>query len=242
MRPRPPWRGARTPVDLRKLPQRLWAFDPGVMGDLVVAEKHRVDRRPAAVEILDRGRHLQLALEHVRVGAKERVREPAAVHPRLDLEAPLLRLLPDLRHDLLDHEDERAGDVVGIGEKGEVVLADAAFTLLAHGAHRDHRVRRITRVHVRPARPVCIEQALAVRVPLLDRRRVLGATTRPPCLSLSHQRNAGMSSFVPCRIPDCIAPVCDDQSHSQRSWCGSRSQPGGHRRCASVRIARTSTS
>ena len=47
-------------VDLRKLPQRLRPFDPGVMGDLVVAEKHRVDRRPAAVEILDRGRHLQL--------------------------------------------------------------------------------------------------------------------------------------------------------------------------------------
>ncbi len=35
-----------------------------------------------------------------------------------------------------------------------------------------------------------------------------------PC-SFSHQRNAGMSWFEPCRIPACMAAVWDDQSHSQ---------------------------
>ena len=38
------------------------------------------------------------------------------------------------------------------------------------------------------------------------------ATARPS--SLSHQRNAGMSSFEPRRSPVCAAPVCDDQSVS----------------------------
>src|SRR5215217_2662234 len=44
--------------------------------------------------------------------------------------------------------------------------------------------------------------------------------------SFSHQRNAGMSSLLPCRRPAWQAPVCDDQSVSQRTqrWLPSRSQ------------------
>ena len=44
--------------------------------------------------------------------------------------------------------------------------------------------------------------------------------------SFSHQRKAGMSSLSPCSSPAWHAPVCDDQSVSQRSrrWVPSRSQ------------------
>ena len=35
--------------------------------------------------------------------------------------------------------------------------------------------------------------------------------------SFSHQRNAGMSTLLPCSSPAWQAPVCEDQSVSQRS-------------------------
>jgi len=37
--------------------------------------------------------------------------------------------------------------------------------------------------------------------------------TRP--VSFSYQRNAGMLWLSPSRMPACMAPVCDDRSHSQ---------------------------
>src|SRR3954464_14118169 len=44
--------------------------------------------------------------------------------------------------------------------------------------------------------------------------------------SFSHQRNAGMSSLSPCRSPAWQAPVCADQSGSQRvSSCGPPALP-----------------
>jgi hypothetical protein len=49
-------------------------------------------------------------------------------------------------------------------------------------------------------------------------------------VSFSHQRNAGMSSLLPCRSPAWQAPVCDDQSVSQRS-----------RRCVPSRSQRAMT-
>ena len=206
------------------------------MGDLVVAEKHRVDHRSPAVEILDRGRHLQLALEDVRVRAKQGVREPATVHTRLDLQTSLLRLLPDLRHDLLDHEDERAGHVVGIGEEREVVLTDASLALLAHGAHRDHRVRCVTRDEVRPAGPVRVQQALAVRVPLLDLPRVLRAVRDerflPVLLPPAEARHVPVRALQDPRLhrSGLRRPVTLPLDHR----VGAVAQPGGHRRRASV--------
>ena len=67
--------------------------------------------------------------------------------------------------------------------------------------------------------------------------------TNASCRSFSHQRKPGMSQFEPCRIPDCIAPVCDDQSHSHSiiEWEPLRSQPAIVGALPS-RIARTSTS
>ena len=67
--------------------------------------------------------------------------------------------------------------------------------------------------------------------------------TKAACRSFSHQRKPGMSQFEPCRIPDCIAPVCDDQSHSHSTilWVPLRSQRAIVGALPS-RIARTSTS
>ena len=67
--------------------------------------------------------------------------------------------------------------------------------------------------------------------------------TNASCLSFSHQRKPGMSQFEPCKIPDCIAPVCDDQSHSHSVivWEPLRSQAAIVGALPS-RIARTSTS
>jgi hypothetical protein len=44
--------------------------------------------------------------------------------------------------------------------------------------------------------------------------------------SFSTQRNAGMSSFEPSRMPAWLAPVCDERSvsHSTRAWLPSASQ------------------
>ena len=59
---REPTRGA---VDLCQLLERLRPFDAAMVGDLVVAEEHRVDHRPSAVRVLDRGGDLELPLQHV---------------------------------------------------------------------------------------------------------------------------------------------------------------------------------
>ncbi len=50
------------------------------------------------------------------------------------------------------------------------------------------------------------------------------AVSRP--LSLSTQRNAGMSSFEPSRMPAWLAPVCDERSvsHSVSPWVPSAIQ------------------
>ena len=48
-------------------------------------------------------------------------------------------------------------------------------------------------------------------------------------LSLSTQRNAGMSSFEPSRIPAWLAPVCEERSVSHSvSRCVPSREPAGH--------------
>ena len=60
--------------------------------------------------------------------------------------------------------------------------------------------------------------------------------------SFSTQRNAGMSSFDPSRIPAWLAPVCDERSvsHSTSRWEPSASQ-AAIRGAFPSRIARRST-
>ena len=50
--------------------ERVVALDPGVVGDLVVGEEGRVDDGPAGEEVADHGRHLEVALDDGRPGAR----------------------------------------------------------------------------------------------------------------------------------------------------------------------------
>src|ERR671910_504708 len=69
----------------------------------------------------------------------------AAVNARLDIPATLLRRTPPLAYHLAHKHDERACDVIGICEVGEVILADPARAIAPqHRAHRQKAVRRIT--------------------------------------------------------------------------------------------------
>ena len=152
---------------------------------------------------------------------------------------------PALADDLADHERERARDVVGVGEVGEVVLADPPRPVaLEHRAHRQQAVRRVAGEDVRPARAVGVQQPAPVGVAALELLRVRGwlVTIAAP-RSFSHQRNAGMSSLSPCSSPAWQAPVCDDQSVSHRvsRWPPSRSQRASFGALPS-RIARSRTS
>ena len=53
--------------------------------------------------------------------------------------------------------------------------------------------------------------------------------------SFSTQRNAGMSSFEPSRIPAWDAPVCDERSVSHSaSACAAGREPARHRRRMAV--------
>ncbi len=61
-------------------------------------------------------------------------------------------------------------------------------------------------------------------------------------VSFSTQRNAGMSSFEPSRIPAWLAPVCDDRSVSHSaSRCVSPSSQRAMLGALPSRIARCST-
>ena len=63
----------------------------------------------------------------------------------------------------------RARDVVGVGEVGEVVLADPARAVaVEHRAHREQRVGGVAGDDVGAAGAVLVQQAAAVRVAALD--------------------------------------------------------------------------
>src|SRR5256712_8916931 len=83
--------------DAVEAPEGVASFDavgPGVVRDLVVVDVVRVDRRCAAVHLLYHEGGGEMAQEHVRRGARERIGKPP-VASRLDLPAPLAAGLPE---------------------------------------------------------------------------------------------------------------------------------------------------
>jgi hypothetical protein len=86
--------GRGDPRDLPVAPaqrqQGLRTLDPRVMGDLVVREERGVRDRAPGVHVGDHGRDLEIALDHRRPCAHQRVDEPA-LDPRLHVEPALLR-------------------------------------------------------------------------------------------------------------------------------------------------------
>ena len=143
------------------------------MGDLVVGEEGRVAHGPPGVDVRDHRGHLQVALDDRAPGAHERVL-PVAVDARQHVAAALLRRVAELLGDVGDHEHDRAGDAVRVGEVAEVVLAELPRALaVEHRAHGQQGVDGVAGDDVRPARAVLVQQPAPVRVPALELGGVL---------------------------------------------------------------------
>ena len=135
-------------------------------------------------------------------------------------------------------QQQRAGDAVGAGEVGEVVLAErgrAGRGRARCSSSAGCAARRRRGCWRGWRRPSCSRPR-----PSEWRRSISAAScgwlvtiARPR--SFSHQRNAGMSSLLPCSSPAWQAPVCEDQSVSQRcSRCVPVAQPARERRHVAV--------
>src|SRR2546428_12000608 len=92
------------------------AVGPGVVRDLVVVDVVRVDRGGAAVHLLYHEGGGEMAQEHVRRGARERIGKPP-VASRLDLPAPLAAGLHELFDDLADRQHDPADQAVRTDEE-----------------------------------------------------------------------------------------------------------------------------
>src|SRR5919112_1067159 len=165
--------------DPRKLPvyfaqggERIGALYPRVVGHLIVAKERRVGDRPPGIDVTDQRLHLKVALDHRRPSPEQGIGKCAA-NARLDVPTTLLRRAPTLAYYVADEQDERARDVIGVCEVGEVILADPPRTIAPqHSAHRQEAVRRITGEKVRAAGPAAGEKAMPVRHAPLDFHRI----------------------------------------------------------------------
>ena len=157
-------------IEVAQHGERVVPLDAGVVGDLVVGEEGRVDRRAAGEHVADDRGDLQVALDDGPPGADERV-GAAAGDPRPDVVANLAAGGAALADDLGEDEDERAGDRVGTGEVRRVVAADRPAAAQRR-AHRQHRVRRVAGEDVGAAGAVGVQQPAPVRVPPLELFRV----------------------------------------------------------------------
>ena len=170
---------------------------PGVVGDLVVGEEGRVDRRGGR-----RGRRRSPSPPGGRAGPPSPRRasarrcgcgRSAAARRR----GPGPRAARRSRPMSASDEDEGAGDRVGTREVGAVVAPERA-PAAERGAHRQHRVRRVAGEDVGAAGAVGVEQPAAVGVAPLELfgvARVVGddrpsrapspTSGRPACRRLS---------------------------------------------------------
>ena len=176
VRPRGVLRGAGDAADLAvhaaQDRQSVGSLHTRVMCDLVVGEKRRVADGPARVHVRNDGLHLEVGLHDRAPGAHERVLA-IAVPARADILPPLLCREAPLLRDVGDHERDRAGDAVRVGEVGEVVLADPPRAVsVQHGAHREQRVNGVAGHDVRAARAIGVQQPTPVRMAPLDLGRV----------------------------------------------------------------------
>jgi hypothetical protein len=168
------------PLDARQLAvevaqhaERLDALRARVVGDLVVAEHVDVDRRAPLAHVVHHALHGDVACDDRGERSQQRV-HPATLDAWLD--AP--PALPGRRHtlapDLDQRRDHRPRRLAGAHEVAEVPGAGAPFLATACATHRERRSLGVTREQVAVARTVVGEQAVAVGMGALDRRRTLG--------------------------------------------------------------------
>ena len=173
-----PWRVAAGSLDLRELPVELaqrfegvCALEAGVVRHLVVAGERRVHGGPPAHHVGQDARDDQVADEDAQRCAHQRI-DAAAVPARSHVAADRPCRRGPLEDDLPEEEDERAGDVVAIGQ--ERAVARVGLLLGVHAADGEDHVLRLAGEQVAAAGAAVDEQADAGGVPALD----LGAVRR----------------------------------------------------------------
>jgi hypothetical protein len=139
------------PVEPAKGVESVVAFGPGMVRDLVVADKIGVDDRTADVQVADERLGSQIAGDHRGKGPQERV-QAAAAHPRADVVAPLPGCLDEFPADFRDEPGQRAQGVVRVREVSVVALAHPAPPAPGD-AHGQDVLRGVAGVEVPARRP-----------------------------------------------------------------------------------------
>ncbi len=143
-----------------------------MMGDLVVAEHVDVDRRASFAHVVDHALHRHVAGDDRGERAQQRV-APAAFDPRLDTPSSLARGGHPLASDLDDRRVQGPDRLTRPREVAEIAGTGAALLAAAGPAHRQDGASSVTREQVAVAGAVVGEQAVAVGMGALDRRRAL---------------------------------------------------------------------
>ena len=206
----------------------------------LVARERRVDGRAAAHHVREDAVDDQVADDDAHRAAQERV-DAAPVAARLHVPADGAQRRSPLEHHLEREQDEGASDVEPVGE--ERPIAGVGVLLRLHAADGQDDLLGLAGEEVAAARAAVDQEADAGNPIALDPRAVVGAehaVSMP--LSLSTQRNAGMSSLEPSRIPAWLAPVCEERSVSHPAAHACLRRPSGpcaaHSRPASPSGAR----
>ena len=122
--------GARDPaellVELAERLERVVPLETGVVRDLVVAEKRRVDGRTAAKHVRDHREDDQVAEDDAHRRAQERIGS-APVSARLHVAPSLAGRGPELEHDLTHEERHGTRDVVSVREECPVAGIRLSF-------------------------------------------------------------------------------------------------------------------
>ena len=156
-------------VELAQGLERVGALEAGVVGDLVVARERGVDRGTPAHHVGEHAGDDQVAHEDAQRRSHQRV-DAAAVPARAHVPAGPSEGRDQLEDHLPDEEDQRAGHVVAVREKGPV--AGVGPLLRVHAADGEDRLVRLAGEQVAAARAAVDQQADAGRSPALDLRAV----------------------------------------------------------------------
>ena len=162
------------------------------------------------------------------VNVRSSAYDPTALHARLDAAPPLPGCRDPFARDLDDRGDQASWSP---GRDARSTRSSRRRSVLpCAGRHRSSSARPARR---RPRTGCRSSNRWWASSPLPSEwaRSITAAhfgwfDTMISPVDLSTQRNAGMSTVEPCRIPHWLTPVCDDHpvSHSTRWWLPSRSQ------------------
>ena len=158
-------------VELAQGLERVGAFQSGVVRDLVVARKSRVDCGPALHHVREDAVDDQVADDHAQGRTHERV-EPTAMASGADVSALRPSRSQPLEQHLPGEENQDAHDVEPVGEERSVPRVRALFGV-DPAARQDHVVGAAGE-QVAAARAAVDEQPVVGRVAALD----LGAIRR----------------------------------------------------------------